>query len=102
MPFALKTLTLPSPPTPTVTWLACVRDGDVLSTEAFGIAAPAGQTRRCAGSEEFTAVTLSTTALTPLAGTPPTPSTVTSARLPVASAWNVVRVSTSRAGFRAT
>jgi hypothetical protein len=102
VPSALKMLTLPDPPTPTVTRLPCDRLGSVFSTEALGMAEPAGQIRRWVSAVAPTAVTLRTTAVTPVAGTPARPTTPRSVRRPWPNAWNVARVSTIRVGGTAT
>src|SRR5262245_15778800 len=70
---ALKALTLPSGPTPTVTRLGTVWPGTKLRLETSGRESPDGQSVRKPAAVGSTTVTFITTAETPVAGTPPRP-----------------------------
>src|SRR5205085_2009669 len=83
------------------TWLA-----KKLRLDASGLATSAGHTVTCDVADPFTAVTLRTTAVTPVDGTPPTPVT---SRVRVVPGPNGVagppvpsRVSSTRAGVTPT
>src|SRR2546425_845426 len=97
-------LTLPPVPTFTTTRLGMVTPPFQLRFEARGLGWPVGHTVRKDPAVVSVTVTLSTTADTPLAGTPPTPVTVKSSEPPGPSGWLnppvPLRVSRIRAGAR--
>src|SRR5436190_7354201 len=76
-PWSLYTLTLPSPPTLTTTRFGMFTPGGKFRLEALGLETPLGKTVRKLPAEGATAVTLRTTAVTPLAGTGLVPTTFT-------------------------
>src|SRR5688500_13345950 len=68
----------PSVPTRASTRLGTVRPATTLRFDAVGRSLPVGQAVTYEGAVAFVAVTLTTTAPTPAAGTPPRPVTTTS------------------------
>src|ERR1700721_105708 len=76
VPVALRTSILPFV-IPTSTRLATTSCASGLRFEVPDAGAPSGKTSRNVAFEGATAVTLTTTAVTPLAGTPPNPPMVT-------------------------
>src|SRR5215831_3029453 len=96
------TVTAPLPPTPTTTKLATGLPGVKLTFDATGTPAPDGETVRKPGCVGASTVTLSATASTPVAGTPATFVTATSALCPNGSATLrppvPLRVSNTRVG----
>ena len=111
-PDALKTFTWPLAPTFTTARLAAVSPVTRLRLDAVGAVSPEGNTVRYVGAVGPAPVTFSTTAATPVSGTPPRPSTVTAALVPavtlpapanrLSTVSNPVRVSSNRAGGTAT
>src|SRR5450759_3935605 len=97
-PRGLYTLAAPAP-RPTVTSLATVWPATQLRLEASGSATPAGNTVRKPGA--VVTVTLRTTALTEVGGTPPFPATGTFSVVPGPSGPPPARVSSIRLGVRA-
>src|SRR4029077_14888828 len=77
MPNPLYRLIWPPEPTATSTMLGTVLPAVQFRLEARGWGSPAGQTVKKLGAVVSVTVTLSITALTPLAGTPPCPRTWT-------------------------
>src|SRR5438445_10174643 len=77
--------TLPPVPVDTMTLFGTVSPGVQFRLEAVGKPVPVGNTVKKPLAVWSTAVTLRTTALTPLAGTPPTPSASTFNVVPAAS-----------------
>ena len=84
-------------PSPTVTRLGTVCPATKFRLDASGIVTLCGNTIRKPGAVVSVAVTLRTTALTPVAGTPPFPSIWTLIVPPEAS-FELKRVSRMRAG----
>ena len=88
---------MPSAPTLAITRLATVCPGTKLRFDASGASVPAGNTVSQPPALGRVTATLRTTASTPLTGTPPVPTTVSSRVSPAPSAA-ALRVSISRAG----
>ena len=84
-PERLKIDTRPSALTRATTVFATVRPGPGFKADASGRASPVGQTVRKVSAVASTAVTVTTTASTPCAGTPPTPVTWRSSDAPATS-----------------
>src|SRR5260370_1232685 len=82
LPLRLNMLTLPPVPTLTGTRLGMVSPAAQFRFDAVGLGWPVGHPVRKDGALVSVAVTLSTTADTPLAGTPPAPVTVRSSDWP--------------------
>src|SRR5712691_2764910 len=103
-PSELNIATFPPVPTGTMTRFGTVMSAVQLRLEAKGCAVPVGKTVKYPLEVWFTAVTLTTTALTPVDGMPPAPVTWTFNVAPAASVepalgWPLpVRVSVMRAG----
>src|SRR5436190_21970215 len=74
-PDSFFNMTLPSPPTLTVTWFGMICPGMKFRLDAVGIAVPDGYTVTNPNEVGSLTVTLSTTAATPEEGTPPCPVT---------------------------
>jgi len=78
LPASLLKLTLPPTPTFTITKFGRTSHAGTLRFEASGLVSPVGQAVMNVAADGLTAVTFNTTAVTPAAGTPPTPVTVIS------------------------
>src|SRR5580765_288997 len=97
-PLELYRATWPFAPTLTIARFATVWPGTKLMLEARGSGVPAGHAVTYPAVLGSVTVRLSTTAPTPLAGTPPRPVTVRSSSVPARTAVPEVRVSSRREG----